>query len=85
MLMPVNQETITRTAQILLTYLDDENNSTPNNILEGIVSGKSLLRGIIQGGLIVCQQVQGEAVKPSPEKDEEVDKPRADDSPPSVE
>ena len=50
-----NQENLLATAQCLLAYLSDDSNSTPNNMLEGIVSGKSLLRAIISGQLIVCE------------------------------
>lgn len=54
-MQPIPAEQVQNTAQILLTYLDDENNSTPNHMLEGIVSGKSLLRGILAGHLVICQ------------------------------
>lgn len=52
---PINQEQVNQTAQMLLVYLEDPKNVTPNNMLEGIVSGKSLLRGILSGSLVVCQ------------------------------
>lgn len=48
-------EQIQTTVQVLITYLDDKNNSTPNDMLEHIVSGKNLLRLILNGQLVVCQ------------------------------
>lgn len=66
---PINQEQVVQTAQIILAVLSDEEGSTPNKYLEGIVSGKSLLRGIVAGQLVVCAPG-----KPEPEKvDAEVD------------
>ncbi len=56
-LKPMKQENIQDTIQVLLAYLDDDRISTPNNMLEGIVSAKSLLRGIISGQLLICQEV----------------------------
>ena len=57
-LQPLNEEHVQKTTQILLAYLDDERNVTPNNMLEGIVSGKSLLRGILSGNLVICQRAE---------------------------
>ena len=54
-LVPLDVEQIQRTAQVMLAYLGDPENKTPNNMLEGIVSGKSLLRGITAGTLVLCQ------------------------------
>jgi len=76
-LQPVNQEQVQQTAQVLLAFLSDESVSVPGNMLEGIVSGKSILRGIIQGQLLVCQNVPSEAVvakdeEPKAQEDEEV-------------
>ncbi len=66
-LQPINKDHVQQTAQILLAYLDDERNATPNNMLEGIVSGKSLLRGILGGQLILCQEQEpaGDPQKPT--------------------
>ncbi len=58
---PINKDHVIQVAQVLLTYLDDPNNSTPNDMLEGIVSAKSLMRGLVGGNLVVCQP--GPAVK----------------------
>jgi len=57
-LQPINQEQVQSTTQVLLAYLDDPENKTPNNMLEGIVSGKSLLRGILAGNLVICQNME---------------------------
>ena len=76
MLKPINQEQVQQTSQVMLAFLSEESVSIPGNLLEGIVSGKSLLRGIIQGQLLVCQNAKGEAVaapSPAPEADVETD------------
>jgi hypothetical protein len=65
-LKPINQEQVQQASQVMLAYLDDGANTTPNNLVEGIVSGKSLLRGIINGSLIVCQK---EATSPAPQQE----------------
>lgn len=54
--VPVEQEHIQSSVQVLLAFLSDENVSIPGSMLEGIFSGKSLLRGIISGSLVVCQR-----------------------------
>jgi hypothetical protein len=59
---PINQEQVVQTSQVVLAVLSDEDSSTPNKYLEGVVSGKSLLRGIISGQLVVCQAEE----KPEP-------------------
>lgn len=51
---PINQEQVVQTSQVLLAVVSDEDGTTPNKWLEGVVSGKSLLRGIIAGQLVVC-------------------------------
>ena len=56
-------EQIQTTVQVLLTYLDDKNNSTPNDMLDHIVSGKNLLRLILNGQLVVCQPGEPAAVE----------------------
>ncbi len=57
---PINQEQVVQTAQILLAVLSDEAGVTPNKYLEGVVSGKSLLSGIVKGNLVVCVPGQPE-------------------------
>ena len=64
---PLDKETVIQTAQIVLAYLSRPDNSTPNDMLEGIVSGKSLLRGLVSGQLIVCTATDVEA-PPAPKK-----------------
>lgn len=64
---PVNQEGVVQTSQVILAVLSDEEGTTPNKYLEGVVSGKSLLRGIISGQLVVC----------APEEDKAKAKPKA--------
>ena len=55
-LKPLDLEQIQGTCQIVLAYLDDPENSTPNNMVEGIAGGKSLLRGVLSGNLVICQK-----------------------------
>jgi hypothetical protein len=43
------------TVQVMLDYLDDPQNLTPNNMVEAMAAGKSILRGILAGRLAVCQ------------------------------
>lgn len=45
---------VQETARIVLDYLSSPDRDTPNNLVEGIASGKSLLRAIISGDLVVC-------------------------------
>ena len=52
--------------QVLLTVLSDENSSTPNNLLEGVVSGKSILRGLLQGGIVLCSAEEAGKAPPPP-------------------
>ena len=52
---PLNPEQVQNTAQHLLALLDRDDVSIPGSLAEGVVSGKSLLRGILAGGLVVCQ------------------------------
>lgn len=72
---PINTDQVQRTVQILLAYLEDPRNNTPNDMLEGIISGKSLLRGILNGNLVVCQ-------KANPVQDPPLVVPEGDPSPP---
>jgi hypothetical protein len=72
-LQPLPQESVQSTCQILLAFLSDEGVSIPGNLLEGVVSGKSLLRGIIQGQLQVCQIAAPQQAKPIVEPKGEYD------------
>lgn len=56
MFQPINPDQSTKTVQVMLTYLDDPANSTPNNLVEGIASGKSLLRALLNGDLVICSR-----------------------------
>ena len=60
-LQPIQQEQVQQTLQVVLAYLEDEHGVTPNAMVDGIVSGKSLLRGILSGQLLVCQNVAAPA------------------------
>ena len=69
---PIDVEQIQGPVQVLLTVLSDENTSTPNNLIEGVVSGKSLLRAILSGNLVVCQSGAPAKAPPVEEVVEEV-------------
>ena len=51
-----NHDQALQAVQVLLTVLSDEGSSTPNNLLESVVSGKSILRGLLQGSLVLCEE-----------------------------
>lgn len=68
---PIDIQQVQGPVQVLLTVLSDEKGSTPNHLLEGVVSGKSLLRAILQGNLVICQ--------PGAQPVEEVEQPADED------
>lgn len=47
------QEQVQKTAQVMLAFLDSPGANVPGNLLEGVVSGKSLLRGLLAGSLAI--------------------------------
>lgn len=55
-LQALNQEAVQPTVQALLLFLDSENIQIPGNLLESIVSGKSLLRALATGQLVLAQE-----------------------------
>ena len=63
---PIQQEQVQQVAQVLLSVMSDERCVTPNNLVEGVVSGKQLLKAIVAGQLVVCVPFQ-EATPPAPE------------------
>lgn len=72
----IPQEQVQQTAQILLAFLDSDGASVPGSMLEGVLSGKSMLRGILGGQLGVVQL----DMKTEPPADD----PPADDPPPAT-
>lgn len=73
-LTPINVEQVQQSAQVALAFLSDGSVSVPANMLEGIVSSKSLLRGIISGQLIVCHQAVDQVQPAAGDKKEAPDK-----------
>jgi hypothetical protein len=61
---PLPAEQVQQASQVLLAFLDSDGASVPGNMIEGVVSGKSLLRGILSGALVVCQTAP--AAPPAP-------------------
>lgn len=64
-LQPVNQEQLQGVFQGLLAFLSDESVSVPASMVELIFSAKNISRGIVDGGLIVCQHAE-----PAPRKED---------------
>ena len=54
---PVQPEQVQQSCQIGLAVLSDEECRIPGNLVEGIMSFKSLLNALIQGSLVICQDV----------------------------
>lgn len=75
-MQPIPTEQIQSTVQVLLAFLDSDGANVPGNMLEGVVSGKSLLRGILTGNLVVCQvpPANGPDGAPGPQPQEPVKK-----------
>ena len=67
---PIDPQQAQQTAQVLLTFLSDENVSVPANLIEGIVNGKAMLRGILSNQLFIC------AATPAPAAKAETGKPK---------
>lgn len=57
-LQAIQQEQVQQTAQAMLAFFDREDVSIPGSMLESIVSGKSLLRALVQGQLVIAQEAQ---------------------------
>lgn len=67
-------EQVAPTVQALLAFLDRGDVNIPGNLLESIVSGKSLLRALASGQLVLAQNIQ-----PQPAKGAEAPPPAAAD------
>ena len=63
---PLPQENVQSAAQVLLAFLDSDGASVPGNMVEGVVSGKSLLRGLLAGQLVICQADVPAEAPPAP-------------------
>jgi len=64
MLKAIQTEQVQQTAQTLLAFFDREDVPVPASQLEAIVSGKSLLRAIVSGQLVVAQEEQPKVQPP---------------------
>lgn len=60
----VPAEQIQQTVQVLLAFLDSDGANVPGSMVEGVVSGKSLLRGLLNGQLVVAQPDAPKAAEP---------------------
>ena len=76
-LQALPSEQVAPTAQALLSFLDREEVSIPGNLLEAIVSGKSLLRALANGQLVLAQNVADQPPQAEMEKPQEPEKPAA--------
>lgn len=61
-------EQVHTAVQIMLTTLSHTDARIPGDMVEGVVSGKSLLRGILNGSLVVCTPDAPQAKKPAAPK-----------------
>lgn len=68
-LQALQQEAVQPTLESLLAFLDRDDLSVPGSQVEAIVSGKSLLRALIAGQLVLAQNQQE---TPAPEAAPEV-------------
>ena len=59
----IPQEQVQQTAQLVLSFLESDDAKIPGSMADGIFSGKSLLRGMLNGQLGV---VQLDAAPPAP-------------------
>lgn len=66
MLQSLNPEQVQPTVQNLLAFLDREDVNIPGNMVESIVSGKSLLRALLNGQLVLAQDMQPESTPGQP-------------------
>lgn len=69
----LNPEQLQPIVNGLLAFLDREDITVPGNLVETIVSGKSLLRAIAQDQIILAQDVSEEAPNSDPVPDLEAD------------
>ena len=58
---PIDQSQIEKAVGAMLSLLSDERTPVPASVVEAIVSGKSLLRGLLSGELVACKQVPDES------------------------
>lgn len=71
-LKALQQEAVQPTLESLLAFLDRDELSVPGSQVEAIVSGKSLLRALIAGQLVLAQQEQLQQPQAAPVAEEEV-------------
>lgn len=57
-LRALESEQIVPTVQVLLAFLEREDVVVPANMLEGIVSGKSILRALANGQIVLAQDME---------------------------
>lgn len=70
-LKALESEQIVPTVQVLLSLLEREDVNVPANMLEGVVGGKSILRALINGQLVLAQE---EVARPAAVQDDEPEK-----------
>lgn len=61
---PLPTDQVHGAVQVLLTVIGDERASIAGNMVEGVVSAKSLLRGILGGQFVICAPTPPEKPKP---------------------
>ena len=66
-LQELSQEAVQPTVTALLAFLDSKDITVPGNMVESIVSGKSLLRALASGQLVLASKSEA---MPQPEVEE---------------
>lgn len=70
-LRPLPSDQVAPTAQALLAFLERDDVTVPGSMLESIVSGKSLLRALLQEQLILCHKAEESPPVPQPAEEPE--------------
>ncbi len=67
--VPLPPDQVAPTFQNALAFLDREETVVPGNMVEGIMSLKSMCRALLSGQLILCQAPQSPVVAGGPDPD----------------
>lgn len=76
-IQPMNPDQYQPVAQAMLAYFDREDVMIPGHMAEQIVSGKSLLRALLGGQLVLGQQAPAPAPAEKPDTENKTDEKAA--------
>lgn len=68
-LQELKNDAVQATVQSMLAFFDREDVNVPGNMVESIVSGKSMLRALLNGQLVLAQRAQEPPSPPATEDD----------------